>query len=144
MTAPAERYDVYVSYRRAPPDSGWVRRTLVPALRSRGLRVFVDYESFVLGRPLVLETARAVEVSRYSLAVMTPRYLEGTFLELENVMAQQLGQAQTDRRLLGVLREPCHPRLDARMTLILDMTDDEAFPEQLELLVAALGDQTGR
>jgi hypothetical protein len=104
-------YDVFVSYRHQDPDGSWVRGVLVERLHAAGLRVFVDYESFRLGAPLVLEMARGVEQSRYTLAVLSPAYLASNFGELENVLAEHLGLELSQRRLLAVRRVPCRPRL---------------------------------
>jgi TIR domain len=131
-------YDVFISYRQQDPDGAWVRGVLVERLRAAGLRVFVDYESFQLGAPLVLEMARGVEESRYTLAVLSPAYLESNFTELENVLAEHLGLELSERRLLMVRRAPCKPRLGLRARLWLDMTSDEEVDRNLPRLVAAL------
>jgi hypothetical protein len=130
-------FDVFISYRRCEPDAGWVRAVLVPQLLAAGLAVCVDYRSFRLGRPLVLEMARAVEASRYTVAVLTPRYLESSFTELENVLAEHLGLEEAAYRLVAVLRERCEPRLGMRARLMLDMTSDNVA-EPLERLVRAV------
>jgi hypothetical protein len=65
-------WDVFVSYRHQDPDGPWVRQVLVERLRAAGLRVLVDVDGFRLGAPLVLEMARGVEESRYTLAVLSP------------------------------------------------------------------------
>jgi hypothetical protein len=54
-----ETYDVFISYRQQDPGGAWVRGVLVERLRAAGLRVFIDYESFRLGAPLVLESGSA-------------------------------------------------------------------------------------
>lgn len=131
-------YDVFVSYRYHEPDRTWVRSVLERRLVDQGLRVCIDYRSFPLGSPIVLEMARAVERSRYTLAVLTPAYLEGHFSELENVLAEHLGLEEGERRLLAVMREPCKPRLGIRARLYLDLTDDDELDQQLERLVAEL------
>jgi hypothetical protein len=131
-------YDVFVSYRRQEPDRTWVRETLVPRLRAEGLRVCIDDESFRAGEPLVLEIARAVERSRYTLAVLSPAYLQGNFAELENVLAEHLGVEQGQRRLLLVMREPCTPRLGLRARLWLDLIDDADFEPGVTRLVDEL------
>ena len=138
--APEDRfvYDVFISYRQQEPDRAWVRKTLVPQLEAAGLRVCIDYRDFRLGAPLVLEMARAVEQSRYTLAVLTPAYLTSNFTELENVLAEHLGLEKSQRRLLAVLREACKPRLGMRARLWLDMTDDEEFTVNLARLVYEL------
>jgi TIR domain len=141
MTAqPADpfRYDVFLSYRHQEPVRSWVRQVLERRLADAGLRVCIDYRSFPLGSPLVLEMAKAVERSRYTLAVLSPAYLDGNFTELESVLAEHLGLEQTQRRLLAVMREPCRPRLGMRARLWLDMTDDAQIDDQVDKLVEEL------
>jgi hypothetical protein len=126
------------SYRHQEPDKSWVRKTLQPRLEAEGLRVCIDYRDFRLGAPLVLEMARAVEQSRYTLAILSPAYLASNFTELENVLAEHLGLEKTQRRLLAVMREECTPRLGTRARLWLDMTDDDEFETNLARLIYEL------
>ena len=107
-------YDVFISYRQQDPDKTWVRQTLQRRLEAEGLGVCIDYRDFRLGAPIVLEMARAVEQSRYTLAVMSPLYLESNFTELENVLAGHLGLEKSQRRLLAIMRQPCTPRRESR------------------------------
>jgi hypothetical protein len=130
-------YDVFVSYRQRAPDKGWVRKVLVPQLEALGLRVCVDYRDFRLGAVLIKEMERAVVTSRYTLAVLSPQYLQSNFTEFENLIAEHLGLEAGARRLLLVMREDCQPRLSLRSRLWLDMTDDEEFAEN----VARLGQE---
>lgn len=132
------RYDVFISYRQRDPDKTWVHQTLLAALEKNGLHVFIDIRDFRLGAPLVLEMARAVESSRYTLAVLTPAYLESNFTELENVLAEHLGLEKSERRLLAIMRESCKPRLGMRARLWLDMTNDQQFDANIQRLVAEL------
>lgn len=136
MTGP--EYDVFVSYRQQAPDGPWVRQVLVPALDAAGLGVCVDYRSFRLGVPLVLQMASAVERSRLTLAVLTPAYTRSAFTELESVLAEHLGLEQAAQRLIAVLREDGEQRLGFRARLWLDLTDDAEVPEGLQRLVAEL------
>jgi hypothetical protein len=128
-------YDLFVSYRHREPDRSWVRKTLVPRLESEGLQACIDYRDFRLGEPVVLEMSRAVEQSRYTVAVLTPVYLESNFTELENIMAEHLGLANKERRLLIIMREPCAPRLSLGARLWLDMTDNDEFEVNIRKLV---------
>jgi hypothetical protein len=136
-------YDVFISYRHQEPELTWVRNTLLPRLRAEGLKVCIDHDCFHLGAPLVLEMARAVEQSRYTLAVLSPGYLRSNFAELEGVLAEHLGLEQGQRRLLVVVREPCAPRLGLRVWLWLDMTDDAEFECGIARLVGELRRPTG-
>ena len=131
-------YDVFVSYRRAEPDLGWVHSRLVPRLRADGLLVCLDDECFRLGAPLILEMERAVQSSRYTLAVLTPRYLLSNFTQLETVLAEHLGLERTERRLLAVMRERTWPRLGIRARMSLDMTDDAEYEAAAARLCAQL------
>ena len=135
-------YDFFVSYRHREPDKSWVRKTLVPALEKKGLRAFIDYRDFQLGAPLVTEMARAVEESRFTLAIITTAYLHSNFTELENVMAKQLGLEKSHIRLIGIIRDPDldfdKVRLDIRGSLMLDMVDDDEFDEMIEKLIGAI------
>ena len=137
-------YDVFLSYRHRDPEKAWVRKTLVSRLRGEGLRVCLDVDDFRPGEALIHEMERAVEESRYTAAVLTPAYLESNFTDFENLVAQHLGLEQSERRLIGILREPCRPRLGVRSLLMLDMTDDEAFESAVARLVAQLRSPPGR
>lgn len=138
MPADAFKYDVFISYRQQEPDRSWVRKKLLPTLEKGGLHACVDYRDFRLGAPLVTEMARAVEQSRYTLSILTPRYLESNFAELENVLAEHLGLEKSQRRLLAVMREECEPRLGMRARLWLDVTDDDEFDAGVARLVDEL------
>lgn len=131
-------YDLFLSYRHQEPDRSWVRKTLVPRLELEGLKACIDYRDFRLGEPVILEMSRAVEQSRYTVAVLTPAYLESNFTELENVMAEHLGLSNSQRRLLLIMREPCAPRLSLQARLWLDMTDDDEYEINIQRLVYEL------
>ncbi|MER7070870.1 toll/interleukin-1 receptor domain-containing protein [Terrabacter sp. NPDC000476] len=120
-------HDAFVSYRRSDPDRAWVTQRLVPALRASGVRVLLDEDDFRLGEPLVLAMTRAVERSRYTVAVLTPAYLASSYTELESLMAEHLGLENAQSRLIGVMRETVAPRLSLRLHIWLDMTDDSGF-----------------
>ena len=124
MPEPHLAFDVFLSYRHGGRSGTWVREVLAPRLRAAGLEVCLDVDSFRLGFPLVPEMAQAVEQSRYTLAVMTPAYLQGSFTEVERVLAEHLGLTASRQRLLVVRREPCEPPPGLRVRLLLEMQDD--------------------
>ena len=131
-------FDVFVSYRQQEPDKSWVRKVLVPQLEALGLRVCIDYRDFRMGAVLIKEMERAVVTSRYTLAVLSPQYLQSNFTEFENLIAEHLGLEAGERRLLMVMREECRPRLSLRSRLWLDMTDDDEFAVNLARLAQEL------
>lgn len=115
-----------------------MRKVLVPRLEAAGLRACIDYRDFRLEAVLIKEMERAVEESKYTLAVLTPTYLQSNFTEFENVIAEHLGLEQSAQRLLLVMREPCDASLQMRARLQLDMTDDEEFEVTVARLIEAL------
>jgi hypothetical protein len=127
-------YDVFVSYRQREPEKSWVRKVLVPRLEAAGIKACIDYRDFRLGAALITEMQRAVELSRYSLAVLTPTYLQSNFTEFENSLAQHLGLEKGQRRLLAIMREECKPELRMRAQLWLDMSDDDEFEMNVQRL----------
>jgi hypothetical protein len=133
---PADGYmfDVFVSYRRTEPDCSWVHDTLIPALTSAGLRVCLDDQEFSVGAPLVMAMERAVEESRYTLAVITPAYLTSNHTQLETVLAQHLGVESAARRFIAIIREPATPALNIRASVVLSMTDDASFCKHISQL----------
>ena len=131
-------YDVFISYRHHDPDQTWVRSRLVPQLGLEGLRVCLDVESFRLGAPLVLEMGRAVESSTYTVAVLTPAYLDSTFTELESVLAEHLGLEERERRLIVIMREFTRPRLGMRARTWCDMRHDSTFEHDVTTLCRQL------
>lgn len=132
------RYDVFISYRQREPDKSWVRKQLFPALRDAGLRVCIDFRDFRLGAQVLTEMERAVVESRYTLAVLSPQYLESSFTELESILGRQAGLEGRSRRFLAVMRTPCQVGLDLRSRLWLDMSQDEDFADNIERLAREL------
>jgi hypothetical protein len=128
-------FDAFVSYSHEEPDRTWVRERLVPALDLHQVAVFADYRHFRLGQPIITEIERAVDQSRFTLAVLSPPYLRSTFAQLESVLAEHVGLEEGSRRLIGILRRQCHPRLSIRARLWLDMTIDDQFESRIERLV---------
>ena len=110
----------------------------MPRLKAEGLKVFIDYIDFRLGAPIVTEMERAVVQSRYTVGVLSPNYLKSNFTDFESVLAEHLGLEQSQRRFIGVMREPCKPRLGIRARYYLDMTDDDEFDAAVDRLVAQI------
>lgn len=131
-------YDVFISYRQKEPDKNWVQNVLLPRLEKEGIRTFIDFRDFRLGASLVHEMARAVEQSRYTVAVFTPNYLTSNYTELENILAEHLGLEKGHRRLLVIMREKCEPRLGVRAKRWLDMTNDNEFEKNIVWLINQL------
>jgi hypothetical protein len=130
-------YDVFVSYcKEVDEDAEWVQNQLIPALKQAGVKVCADSElgCFRLGRPLLTEMQRAVEHSRFTLAVFSPDYLQSGFTELENTMAQFLGAETNDTRFMGLIWRDCKPDLRFRSRLLLNMQVSQEFNANIQRL----------
>ncbi|GAA6618390.1 caspase family protein [Scytonema sp. NUACC26] len=133
----AYEYDVFISYLAKDADKTWVRKTLLPSLESKGLRVAID-SRFPLGVPLIISMERAIQQSRYTLVILSLSYLESSYGEFENLAAQHLGLEESKYRLIPIVREECTPRLGLRILFLLDMTDEDEFDTNMERLVYQL------
>jgi hypothetical protein len=133
--ADAFAYDAFLSYRDQEPDRSWVRKKLVPRLKEAGIRFFIDYRDFRIGAPLLTEMERGVQQSRYTVAVLSPLYLQSGFNEFEGLIARHLGLEQSQRRFMGVLRQRCTPSLGVRALYYLDLSDDDEFDDGVDRLI---------
>jgi hypothetical protein len=115
----------------------------VPRLKAEGFRVFVDYLDFRWGAPIVKEMERAVVRSRYTVGVLSNNYLRSNFADLEVVLAEHIGLEQSQRRFIGLLYQPCNPRLGIRVRYYVDMTDSREFEESFDRLAAQLREAPG-
>ncbi len=129
-------YDVFISYRQKEPDKSWVHNILLPRLESEAIKVFIDFRDFRLGYPIVAEMGRAVEQSRFTVAILTPAYLESNYTELENILAEHSGLEIGIHRLLVIMREKCQPRIGIRARLWLDMTNEKEIDQNFLRLLS--------
>src|SRR6185436_18801235 len=86
-------------------------------------------------RLVLTEMERAVEQSRYTVCVLSPAYLDSGFTDFEALLSQHLGIKKRQSRYLGIMREPCTPRLRMRARFWLDMTKDDEFEENVTRLI---------
>ncbi|MGO8670933.1 MAG: TIR domain-containing protein [Capsulimonadaceae bacterium] len=91
-------YDVFVSYRRREPDQGWAL-DLVRRLQQDGYKVAIDIRDFRPNENFLIELERCVVQSRFTVAVVSARYLEGNTDE-ELVIAKVLDMSERTRRII--------------------------------------------
>jgi hypothetical protein len=122
--APYE-YDAFISYRRDDPvDGAWVEQVMVPRLEQLGLRLCLEHRDFRLAQPRLREMERAVGRSRYTVAVLSPSYLDGGFEDLHALLSQHQSWETRVARFIPVVRRTCRPPLGARTTSLLDLRRD--------------------
>ena len=99
------RYDAFISYRHAEPDAAFAR-DLVGALERDGYRVAIDERDFAANASFLQEMERCIRESRFTLAVLSPRYLGSGPAEEEAVLTRVLDLGDRQRRLVPIVIEP--------------------------------------
>jgi TIR domain len=99
------RYDAFVSYRHADPDATFAR-DLVCALERDGYRTAIDERDFAANASFLQEMERCIRESRFTLAVLSPRYLASGATEEEAVLTKVLDLRDRQRRLIPIVIEP--------------------------------------
>jgi hypothetical protein len=142
LTLPVARdgcaYDAFVSYRRVPPDRDWVEKVLVTGLEGRGLHLCLAHRDFRLGAPRIREMERAVEQSRYTVAVFSKQYLDGAIEEFQALLGQQQAVEGREPRFIPLMREDCLLPLGIRTTERLDVSEQEFEQATLDRLAQRL------
>jgi hypothetical protein len=145
LTTPEQQstYDVFVSH--SHKDGQWVQDELLPWLKSAGLKVCIDSESyqpgepFEVGTPLITAIEKAVLASHKTICVFSPAYLGSEWCEQEEILTTTLDPAARKRQLLPILLKPCDlpPRIKGR--LYVDFTSVGAHDQAWDKVLAALG-----
>ena len=99
------RYDAFISYRHGDPDAIFARDLLV-ALERDGYRVAIDERDFAANASFLQEMERCIRESRFTLAVVSPRYLGSGPCEEEAVLTKVLDLRDRRRRLIPLVIEP--------------------------------------
>lgn len=135
------RYDAYVSYVDQEPDATWVWETLVPKLKTAGLRVAVSGDVEEPGVARVVNIERGISQSKRSVLVLSPAYLADNMAEFENVLAQTIGIQEGSYRLLPVkIAEIDSAKLPTRIGMLttLDLAHPSRAEREFDRLVRAL------
>ena len=133
---PTFLYDIFISYSHS--DRDWVSTELLPRLEQAGLKVCVDYRDFHIGVPSLINMERAVDNSRHTLAVMTPRYLLSEWCEFEALLVGVNDPAGRRRKLFPLVIETC--AIPTRLSLLTyaDFTVADERDRQFERLLGQL------
>jgi hypothetical protein len=135
-------YDVFVSY--SHEDEQWVQSELLPRLKSAGLKVCIDSESyqpgepFEAGTPVVRAIEKAILVSHKTICVFTHTYRESEWCELEDILISSLDPSGRDKRLLPILLKPCELPQRIKARLYVDFTPAGTHDQAWGRLLAAL------
>ncbi|MDJ0594132.1 MAG: toll/interleukin-1 receptor domain-containing protein [Pleurocapsa sp. MO_226.B13] len=127
------KYDAFISY--SSRDGDWVRKHLLTALETAGLKACIDYRDFEIGLPTLVNIEKAVERSRKTLLVLTPSWLSSNWTDFEALLIQTQDPAAWGRRILPlmVVKTELPKRLE--MLTYLDLTDHVNLDFQLKRLI---------
>lgn len=99
LSASPFTYDVFVSYRRQEPDKTFVYE-LVGRLEAEGYKVAIDERDFRADQHILNEMERCVKESRFTLAIVSARYLESGNTDEELVICKTLDMSERKRRII--------------------------------------------
>jgi hypothetical protein len=131
-------YDAFISYRHQGEDMRFARE-LVAALEAEGYRVAIDERDFPANASFLQEMERAIRQSRFTLAVISPRYLESGNTEEEAIITKVLDMADRKRRLIPLVIEPVALPVWLYGIVGIDWTKRDPLVDPFDRLTATLG-----
>jgi hypothetical protein len=132
------RYDVFVSYRHDGPDRDFATE-LVAALEADGYRVAIDVRDFAANASFLQEMERSIRESRFTLAIISRRYLDSGPCEEEAVICKVLDMGDRKRRLIPLLIEPVSMPAWLYGIVGIDCTKRDPLVDPFDKLKATLG-----
>jgi len=135
---PPARYDAFISYKHEGVDEEHARR-LVEALESEGYAVAIDARDFAPNAAFLTEMERCIRESRFTLALVSSRYLASGPCEEESLICRVLDFGERQRRLIPIYIE----RVDAPAWLHtltgLDLFRPDPLVDPMVRLTTTLG-----
>jgi hypothetical protein len=133
------RYDVFVSYRHVAADRAFATE-LVSALEGDGYRVAIDERDFPANASFLLEMERCIRESRFTVAVISPRYLESGATQEEAIITRVLDLGDRKRRMIPVVIEPVSMPAWLYGIVGIDFTKRDPLVDPYDKLKATLGE----
>lgn len=135
------RYDVFLSYRHDGADVAFARQ-LLDALETDGYRVAIDERDFPGNASFLLEMERCVRESRFTVAVISSRYLSSDNCQEEAIICKVLDMGDRTRRLIPVVIEPVSMPAWLYGIVGIDCTKLDPLVDPFDKLKATLGPPT--
>lgn len=132
------RYDVFVSYRHDGVDRNFATQ-LVAALEADGYRVAIDERDFPANASFLQEMERCVRQSRFTVAVISARYLESGNCQEEAIICKVLDMGDRKRRLIPFVIEPVPMPAWLYGIVGIDCTAPDPLVDPIDKLRATLG-----
>jgi hypothetical protein len=135
----AMRYDAFVSYRHGEEDERF-SRWLVEELEQAGYRLAIDGRDFAANENFLSEMERCIRESRFTLAVVSDRYLRSGNCEEEAVIAKVLDMGERRRRLVPLVLERVEMPAWIYGIVGIDFTTSDPMVDPMARLKATLGE----
>jgi hypothetical protein len=136
--ATPKRYDVFVSYRHGGADTTFATE-LVSALEADGYRVCIDERDFRANSSFLEEMERSIRESRFTVALISSRYLEsGNTLE-EAIICKVLDMGDRQRRLIPIVIEQVAMPVWLYGIVGIDVTKRDPLVDPFDKLKGTLG-----
>jgi hypothetical protein len=132
------RYDVFVSYRHGGRDTEFAS-DLVAALEGKGYTVAIDERDFPANASFLHEMERCIRESRFTVALISSRYLGSGNCEEEATICKVLDMGDRRRRLVPMLIEAVPLPAWLFGIVGIDCTKSDPLIDPFEKLVATLG-----
>jgi hypothetical protein len=132
------RYDVFLSYRHHESDTA-IARQLVETLEADGYRVAIDERDFLANASFLTEMERCIRESRFTVAVISSRYLESGNTEEEAIITKVLDMADRRRRLIPLVVEPVSMPAWLYGIVGIDLSKRDPLVDPIEKLKSTLG-----
>jgi hypothetical protein len=137
-TPAAQRYDVFISYRHGGADAD-VARQLLDSLEADGYTVAIDARDFAPNATFLQEMERAIRESRYTIAIISERYLQSGHCEEEAIVTSVLDMADRRRRLIPLIIQQVEMPAWLFGLVGIDCTKHDALVDPIDKLKATLG-----
>jgi hypothetical protein len=132
------RYDAFISYRHGQADAD-VAHQLLQSLEADGYSVAIDARDFAANESFLQEMERCIRESRYTVAIVSERYLDSGHCEEEAIVCKVLDMGQRQHRLIPFIiqRVPMPAWLFGIVGI--DCTTADPLIDPIEKLKATLG-----
>ena len=132
------RYDVFISYRHGGRDTLFARE-LLAGLEHAGYAVAIDERDFPANASFLLEMERCIRQSRFTVAILSPRYFESGHTEEEAILTKVLDMHDRKRRLIPMVIEPVQMPAWLFGIVGIDCTKSDPLIDPFDKLRSTLG-----
>ena len=137
-TTPTLKYDFFISYRHGDPDESFAR-DILEKLEAAGFKGAIDKRDFGANRKFLDEMERCIKESRFTLCVISTRYLESGNTKEEAAICKVLDMSERKERLVPLIIE--HVEMPTWLYGItgIDFTEKKPLVDPIEKLKKTLG-----